>query len=77
MKIYLLRRYDKAGPGEARSMVVRAGTPRQGRQIAASWCGDEGREVWLDCTQTLLERVGFVLGPRPARPKMLCRNFRA
>ena len=57
MKLYVLNRIEPASYDEARSMVVRARSPKAARKIASGFRGDEGTEAWLDPTTTTCEEL--------------------
>ncbi len=68
MRLYLIKRKDRVGYDEYDSFIVRAGTPRMARKMAALRASDEGERVWLNPEDSTVIRIkdegpaGIVLG---------------
>ena len=62
MKLYHVRRLNNdCDWDEANGFIVRAMNEKEARELAASDCGSEGKEVWLDPKKTgckVLQNVG-------------------
>lgn len=81
MKIYQLFSKDDDSDGEknpwrrtydcAYGFVVCAESEEQARQLAASYCGDEKAEAWLDSGFSTCEEVN------PLKPCIILRDFHA
>ena len=52
MRLWLLEQANWPGPEEAGGFVVRAATEAAARALAASQCGDEGAQTWIEATRS-------------------------
>lgn len=73
--LYHLTRRDTPGHDEAVAFVIAASSTESARNFAASQCGDEGTEVWLDPEKSNVTHVGDAL-PEDL-PGIILRSFRA